>query len=274
MKLHGTHLENYLLGLKREDSKEHKEVNVRKNNANSKWLKLTATSGRNPAWYKTIGMISFLNYTNKEAVVFFRVMSGQFAGGKVGKVSGQNGSVGFQISPGKWYLDNKDSSWTCLLGEFVNAIDELGDMLPNEFKELATQFVKLDLQKENALNLGREVWKEIYSKISRYTDLKDVDVLKGIDNYMKKAINKSVFLRKIKKGKKVIDFANMENIINYVTSRAKMVAGKKLDDSLIKNTGRSFSQHIDSYKNKPLVKGLRKVAKSKIGKTAIKFAII
>lgn len=260
----GVALSNYLLttinqGNKQQivdGSMEAKQVKVRRNATNSQWLSNSVTSGRNPIWYKSFGLTTFMDYTEKEGIVFMRVMVGQFVGGKMGIKSGQNKSVGFQDSPGKWYLGNKDKHDTCTIQEFYIEINKMvkSRLLPQEYLSLAIQFMSWENKNDDLLDFSRYQWKQSYNHIktmsNQIKDIRQKGIFdKGVEELntiMKKKINNSAYLKKLSKSYKTAkSFTTAEGAIEFTTNMAKRITK---NSSLFKDLGERVELVNDSYK--------------------------
>ena len=157
-------------------------------------------------------------------------------------------------------------------------------MLPPEFMELGRQFKAIQALPENSLTFGREAWKDAYNRIYGLLDklpAGEQDIvemaLKGVDKRMKQTINKSRYIKKINKVKKVIDFSTGEQIVDFVSYRAKKLFGNRLDNIIKESTGKTMSQHIDIAKRKTISSLEAEVegkVYGKVIKKAIKTAIV
>lgn len=271
-KLNSSDLESYILGLVNQDNwqddkKDPRPVIVRKNEANSKWLSRVASS-RNIVWYKAITMVSFLSYTNKESIIFFRMMTAEAVGAS---------GIAFKPSPGNWYLNNKDKYKTCLLSEFVNTVNNLysNELVPEEMYLLTKEFIIIDKLSENATHAARVNWKDCYNKIHSFLKESSGDeyehlskVLDAVDKKIKKDFNNSAYLRRLGDMKGNIDKWSSATDFSY----------KRIEDIVTKffipeaKITKSLTNIISKSRSKTMNKILgNKEVIGRVIKTAIKY---
>lgn len=229
--------------------------NVRKNNANSKWLKNSATS-RGKTFYRAIGMVSFLqNRTNaKETIVVLNGTSGFFAGAN---------SISFSKSPGSTYIDkiqNSSKYDTCLLSEFNSAISRLGkEQVSYELMAIAIEFNKYDKSKESIMELFRGKWGEVYDALPN--ELKKI-VKNRFDPNLKEALNS--LTKKIS-----LEDANLQ-IKNVLESEFRKIFKSDELVKALRIVTRVFTGGITSPKAiKTLAVELKGVSKINVGNTYI-----